>query len=138
MTDVPATRSAHRMPFGATVASDEVLFRFFAPACEGVRLELVGLSEPIPMQADGSGWHELRTPAASPGSEYRYLLPDGATVPDPASRYQPKDVHGPSRVMDPGRYAWRDQDWRGISWIESILYELHVGTFTPEGTFAAA
>lgn len=138
MNDSAGHSSAHSMPFGATVKRDYVVFRLFAPACKCVKLDLVGLPEPILMQADGSGWHELSTPAASAGSEYRYVLEDGTSVPDPASRYQPRDVHGPSEVMDPNGYIWSDSDWRGRRWEETVLYELHVGTFTPEGTFSAA
>jgi malto-oligosyltrehalose trehalohydrolase len=59
-------------------------------------------------------------------------------VPDPASRFQPLDVHGPSEVIDPAEYEWNDADWRGRPWEECVVYELHVGAFTPEGTFRAA
>ena len=65
-------------------------------------------------------------------------MEDGTSVPDPASRYQPKDVHGPCQVTDPRCYAWQDGEWRGRPWNEVILYELHVGTFTREGSFRAA
>lgn len=130
--------SAQAMSFGATVARDHVLFRFFAPASKRVRLNLVGLSEPLLMQAHPSGWHELKTSAASPGTEYWYLLEDGTAVPDPASRYQPRDIHGPSQVMDPKAYVWHDGEWHGRPWNEAVLYELHIGAFTPEGTFRAA
>ena len=80
----------------------------------------------------------MRTPEAGPGTRYRFVLPDGTCVPDPASRYQPEDVHGPSEVIDPRGYGWNDEGWRGRPWEEAILYELHVGTFTKEGTFRAA
>lgn len=138
MSDSGEQGSGHSMPFGATVERDHVSFRLFAPASASVGLRLIGLSEPIPMQADGSGWHELSTSAASAGSEYRYLLEDGTSVPDPASRYQPRDVHGPSQVMNPNEYVWSDGEWRGRPWSEAVLYELHIGTFTSKGTFAAA
>jgi maltooligosyltrehalose trehalohydrolase len=65
-------------------------------------------------------------------------LPDGTRVPDPASRFQPQDVHGPSEVIDPSAYQWSDSAWRGRPWSDAVLYELHVGTFTEEGTFLAA
>ena len=126
------------MPFGATVARDHVVFRLFAPACDRVNLNLLGLPEPLLMNADGSGWHELKTPAASAGTEYWYVLPDGTRVPDPASRYQPRDIHGPSQVIDPKTYLWHDRGWKNLPWEEAVLYELHVGTFTPEGTFRSA
>src|SRR5262249_40863091 len=84
------------------------------------------------------GWHERLEPGIGAGAHYRFVLPDGTAIPDPASRFQPQDVHGPSEVIDPRGYAWRDQSWRGRPWNEAILYELHVGTFTREGTFRAA
>jgi malto-oligosyltrehalose trehalohydrolase len=124
--------------FGTVGDGDQVRFRLFAPASPRVSLNLIGLAEPLLMETDGSGWHELLTPAASPGSLYQYLLQDGTLVPDPASRYQPKDVHGPSQVMDAGSFHWNDGEWRGRPWNETVLYELHVGAFTHEGTFAAA
>ncbi|WP_232324189.1 malto-oligosyltrehalose trehalohydrolase, partial [Variovorax sp. WDL1] len=80
----------------------------------------------------------LELPGARPGDAYRFRLPGGLGVPDPASRFNPDDVHGASRVVDPRAHAWQHEDWRGRPWEEAVVYELHVGTFTPEGTFAAA
>ena len=90
------------------------------------------------MHSSGDGWHELAVEDAGPGTRYRFVLPDGARVPDPASRYAPFGVHGPSEVVDPDAFRWSDAEWRGLPWNEAVLYELHVGTFTPEGTFRAA
>jgi malto-oligosyltrehalose trehalohydrolase len=90
------------------------------------------------MRAEGGGWHVLRTDAAAPGSRYRFVLPDGLHVPDPASRFQPEDVHGPSEVIDPAAHRWSDAAWRGRPWAEAVVYELHIGTFTPEGSFRGA
>ncbi len=112
-------------------------FRFFAPAVAAVRVAIQG-REPLAMETDGHGWHELTVKDADAGALYHYLLPDDADVPDPASRFQPQDVAGPSEVVDPVSYAWKSSDWHGRPWSEAVLYELHVGTFTPEGTFAAA
>ncbi|GAC1357889.1 MAG: malto-oligosyltrehalose trehalohydrolase [Acidobacteriaceae bacterium] len=103
-----------------------------------MRLELEGSSAPILMERDFEGWHETITTAAHAGSLYRFLLPDGTGVPDPASRFQPKDVHGPSEVIDPSSFVWHDSDWSGLPWAEAVLYELHVGAFTEEGTFLSA
>jgi malto-oligosyltrehalose trehalohydrolase len=126
------------MPFGAAVRPyREVRFRLWAPPHASIRIEIDGDIE-LPMQPLGDGWHELVTQRARPGSRYRFVLPDGLRVPDPASRYQPEDVHGPSEVVDPAAYRWRDLAWRGRLWHEAVLYELHVGAFTPEGTFVAA
>ncbi|WP_439595253.1 malto-oligosyltrehalose trehalohydrolase [Falsiroseomonas sp.] len=134
----PSVTRAHSMPFGASVQPDgAVLFRLWAPTHAQVRLEIDG-AEPLPMRREEGGWHALATRAARAGSRYRFVLPDGLRVPDPASRHQPKDVHGPSEVIDPAAHHWTDAGWRGRPWAEAVLYELHIGSFTPEGTFAAA
>ena len=90
------------------------------------------------METLSGGWHELTVPHARPGDRYEFVLPDGKHVPDPASRYQPEDVHGPSEVIDPAAYDWKIANWRGRRWHEAIIYELHVGTFTTEGTLLGA
>jgi malto-oligosyltrehalose trehalohydrolase len=127
------------MPFGAEAREDgTVRFRLWAPTHREIGLELDGSAESLTMRSDGEGWHELITDRARPGTRYGFVLPDGLRVPDPASRYQPKDVHGPSEVVDPASYPWRDGGWRGRSWTEAVIYELHIGAFTPEGTFRAA
>jgi maltooligosyltrehalose trehalohydrolase len=89
------------------------------------------------MRALDGGWHECVVADASPGSLYAFRLEDGTTVPDPASRANPTDVHGPSMVVDPLAFAWQDAGWRGRPWQEAVIYELHVGAFTPQGSFAA-
>ncbi len=128
----------HDMAFGAAVQRDGTRFRLFAPACPEVLLRIDGATAPLPMRAGPEGWHELVTEAAHPGTRYRFELPDGQQVPDPASRYQPEDVHGPSMVIDASAFRWTDAAWRGRPWVEAVIYELHLGTFTPEGTFAGA
>jgi malto-oligosyltrehalose trehalohydrolase len=133
----------HRMPQGAELLRDGVRFRLWAPRCDQVRLALHAAegavaAQMLPMLATGEGWHELIVPDAGAGTRYRFVLPDGMQVPDPASRYQPDDVHGPSEVIDPARYAWADGAWAGRPWHEAVVYELHVGAFTPAGTFRAA
>jgi maltooligosyltrehalose trehalohydrolase len=90
------------------------------------------------MTALSDGWHELATKEAIAGTQYSFELTNSMRVPDPASRYQPRDVHGPSEVVDPGAYQWRDGSWQGRPWHEAVLYEMHIGAFTPEGTFQAA
>ena len=92
----------------------------------------------VTMRRSEDGWHALDVAAAGSGTRYRFVLPDGLRVPDPASRFQPEDVHGPSEVIDPAAYAWSDGDLAGRPWEEAVLYELHVGAFTAEGTFRAA
>ena len=83
----------------------------------------------------GDGWFEGRAPGIGAGARYRFRLPDGRLLPDPASRFQPEGVHGPSMVVDPAAYAWHDGDWRAPPLDSLTFYELHVGSFTPAGTF---
>jgi len=127
---------AHEMPFGAAVVEGgKVRFRLWAP---GVRAATVDLSSAhLPMQSVDAGWFEVITSEAGPGARYQFRIED-RKVPDPASRYQPVGVHGPSEVIDPRTFPWKSADWRGRPWEETVLYELHVGTFSPEGTFAGA
>jgi malto-oligosyltrehalose trehalohydrolase len=131
--------ASHTMPFGAELRPDgAVRFRLWAPEQKRVRLVLEGRDGALPMTALPDGWHELATNAAMAGTQYSFELTNNMRVPDPASRYQPRDVHGPSEVIDPAAYQWRDGSWRGRPWHETVLYETHVGAFTPEGTFRAA
>ena len=90
------------------------------------------------MNAIADGWHELLSDQAGPGTLYSFVLPDGQEVPDPASRFQPSDVHGPSEVVDAESYEWHDSRWQGLPWEKAVLYELHIGTFTEAGTFLGA
>ncbi len=129
---------AHAMPFGAALQPDRsVRFGLWAPSAAAVSVALDD-GALLPMEPSADGWFELTTDAATAGSRYRFRLPDGREVPDPASRFQPDDVTGPSLVVDPAAYAWRNAAWRGRPWREAVVYELHVGTFTPEGTYRAA
>jgi malto-oligosyltrehalose trehalohydrolase len=134
------TQREHRMPSGTEIQPDgSVRFRLWAPAAESVSLQLVSNpDQPLPLIRGEDGWHELITGQARAGSLYRFVLPDGTLVPDPASRFQPQDVHGPSEVIDPTDFSWHDQAWQGRPWSETVLYELHIGAFTEEGTFLAA
>ena len=126
------------MPFGTEIMPDGVRFRLWAPKHGAIGLKLEDEAEPRPMQPRGNGWFELEVAGERPGTLYRFVLPDGLAVPDPASRFQPRDVHGPSEVIDPHAYRWNDTAWTGRAWEEAVLYELHIGTFTAEGTFRAA
>jgi malto-oligosyltrehalose trehalohydrolase len=129
---------AHAMPFGATLERDgRVSFRLWAPAETTVSLYLPDTDERFALNREADGWHGLVTDKARPGSRYCYELADGLRVPDPASRAQENDPDGPSLVIDPGAYRWRQTGWRGRPWPEAVIYELHVGTFTPEGLFSA-
>ena len=118
-------RFAYTLPFGATViAPDQTDFRLWAPAFETVHLEIEG-RRAIAMHRDRDGWFTAETNAA-PGARYRYRVGD-LLVPDPASRAQADDVHGPSLVVDPAAYAWQYPDWQGRPWHEAVIYELHAG-----------
>src|SRR5947209_14976388 len=121
--------------FGAELHKDGVTFRLWAPAAKSVDLML---DRAHPMQAGAAGWHELTVAGLRAGTLYKYRIDGELEVPDPASHFQPHDVAGPSEVIDHGRFAWRASEWRGRPWAEAVTLELHVGTFTPEGTFRAA
>ena len=128
----------HAMPFGTEVTQDGVRFRLWAPKHSAIGLKLEGEDALRPMPPRGDGWFEVEVDGARAGTRYQFVLHDGLAVPDPASRFQPCDVHGPSEVIDPRAYRWNDAIWTGRPWEEAVLYELHIGTFTPEGTFRAA
>jgi malto-oligosyltrehalose trehalohydrolase len=128
----------HPMPYGAEYLGDgRTRFRLWAPSARSLELVLgsgAGARR-MEMPRDEHGWGEL-TLAAPAGVRYRYRIAGDLLVPDPASRFNPEDVHGASEVVDPNAYAWRDSSWRGRAWSDAVIYELHVGTFSPEGTFA--
>ncbi|MGH8562904.1 MAG: malto-oligosyltrehalose trehalohydrolase [Gammaproteobacteria bacterium] len=129
----------HRMPFGAEPLDDaSVRFRLWAPAAHEVALCLEDTHPRtfLTMRPMGSGWFEIVTPQAAPGNRYRYRIDGQRCVPDPASRFNPDDVHGPSQIIDPETWCWQDEGWKGRDWDEAVLYELHVGCFSPQGTFA--
>jgi maltooligosyltrehalose trehalohydrolase len=123
--------------FGAQLANRGVHFRLWAPNQDHVSV-VVDDSDPMSMSRSNDGWHELMVPTAKVGTRYKYRLQDGLQVPDPASRFQPDDVHGPSEVIDPHSYQWGDGEWTGRPWEECVIYELHIGDFTQEGTFRSA
>lgn len=135
--------SRHAMPFGAEFDKKlGTLFRLWAPGLREVVLELMPQDDDNAarheMRALEGGWHELRWPDARPGMRYRFDVGNGLRVPDPASRFNPQDIHGASEIVDPLAYRWQDASWRGRPWHETVLYELHVGSFTAEGSYRAA
>jgi maltooligosyltrehalose trehalohydrolase len=115
-----------------------VNFKLWAPAAGKVELCLQGNAPELRllMTPEADGWHGITTELAGPGYYYQYLIDGKHYVADPASRYQPLDVHGSSQVIDANAWQWQDGDWKGRPWQEAVFYELHVGTFTEEGTFA--
>ncbi len=127
------------MPFGAELTAHGVRFRLWAPGARRVELVLdAGAAQrTLPMRAEAGGWHQTLTADAKDGTLYRFRIDDEIEVADPASRFNPQDAAGPSAVVDPCAFSWPDLAWRGRPWQEAVLYELHVGTFTAAGTFAA-
>jgi maltooligosyltrehalose trehalohydrolase len=113
-----------------------VIFRVWAPTPERVELDLAGRR--LDMVAGERGWWSLDVPDAGPGSEYAFRLDGGDARPDPRSPWQPEGVHGPSKVLDHSAFPWTDQAWSGAHLPSAVLYELHVGTFSHEGTFDGA
>jgi maltooligosyltrehalose trehalohydrolase len=132
-----------RLPVGAEPRSGAgTHFRVWAPASPRVAVVLTDLegaavAAPVDLEPRAGGYHAGLVAGAAAGSLYYYELAGGARLPDPASRFQPNGPHGPSEVVDPAAYAWQDASWTGPT-VPPIVYELHLGTFTVEGTLAAA
>lgn len=118
------------------LANGRVRFRLWATGQQHVSLRLP--AGEMPMQRLDDGWFELTVENIAVGTAYQFVLNNGMAVPDPASRAQAADVNGPSLVVDPDHYVWQHPQWQGRPWEESVVYELHIGTFTPQGTFLAA
>ena len=130
----------HAMPFGAEVLADtSARFRLWAPGAKRITLAFAAGEKhaDVAMAAAGGGWFEAIVPDVPEGTLYAYRAGD-TRFPDPASRFNPEDVHQASMVVDPNAFEWNDGGWSGRPWEEAVVYELHIGTFTPEGTFAAA
>ena len=138
MTQVRDRAVARRWAAGAEVQpGGGVHFRVWAPIRK--RVHVVAGTEEFPLEAEGSGWFSAIVPQLSAGALYRFRLDDDEPLyPDPASRFQPEGPHGPSEAIDPAAYRWRDEAWRGIDPRNQVLYEMHAGTFTEEGTWRAA
>jgi maltooligosyltrehalose trehalohydrolase len=130
-------RVERRNSVGPEWVRDGVSFRVFADQCKVVHLCIEGEPE-REMTAEGNGYFALHVPGLPAGALYRYRLDGEGPYPDPASRAQPRGPHGPSQVVASARFAWTDQDWKGCKIEGQVVYEMHVGTFTPEGTWRAA
>ncbi len=136
LDDAPA---AWRPALGAWMEGDAGRFRVWAPAARSIDLVMAGGdAPPQPLARGDHGYWELRVADVRAGDRYWYRIDGNRTLPDPASRFQPEGVHGPSEVIDPKAFAWTDLGWMGTSLKHLIIYELHVGTFSPAGTFAGA
>jgi maltooligosyltrehalose trehalohydrolase len=127
-----------RLDLGARPEQDGVRFRIWAPKRKKVDVVLEGERRSFELARNENGYFSASIPAIEPGALYRYRLDGDDIAPDPCSRFQPDGPHGPSMVVDPDAYRWRDQSWAGVTLIGQIVYELHIGAFTPEGTLDAA
>ncbi|HXG43641.1 MAG TPA: malto-oligosyltrehalose trehalohydrolase [Gemmatimonadales bacterium] len=127
-----------RPALGANWLGDRTAFQVWAPEAREVAVVLESPPGVFPMWRRGEGYFTLELEKVRPGALYWYRVDGRGPYPDPASRYQPLGVHGPSEVVDPGAFHWTDTGWRGVPLEDLVLYELHVGCFTPEGTFSAA
>ncbi len=126
---------------GATpIAHDTTCFRVWAPNRQKVAVEIEqgGSQTTHELQRDDAGYFWGNITPAPPNARYRYLLDGRLKRPDPASRYQPEGVHGPSQIIDPRAFAWTDQNWNGVPKRDLVIYELHIGSFTQAGDFQAA
>jgi len=118
--------------FGAGLTPDGASFRLWAPAAK--RVDLL-LEKSYPLRRGEDGWFVAEIADVKAGARYKFRIDDEIDVPDPASAFQPDDVSGPSEVIDHSSYQWRAAGWRGRPWRETVLIEIHVGTFTQEGSY---
>jgi maltooligosyltrehalose trehalohydrolase len=139
---MPALQTRHvtdwKPGLGAWFENRSAHFRLWAPEARSIDLVLEPkkLSTlPLPLKPSGDGYFTGVFPDIEAGTRYRFCIDGDRSLPDPASRFQPEGVHGPSQVVDPSQFAWTDANWTGLEMEDLILYELHVGTFSAEGTF---
>ena len=132
-------KPVRRLPVGAEFQPEGgVHFRLWAPRCREIAVEIEG-RQPVSLEPEGNGYFSALVSDAGLGTRYRFRLDGNAEgLPDPASRFQPEGPQGSSEIVDPTEFAWTDGEWRGRPREEIVLYELHIGTFTPEGNWAAA
>ncbi len=138
MPDEKTTTRPRCLPVGAEPSDGGVSFRVWAPERKSVAVVLKEGGE-HPLQPEDGGYFSGWVTEARAGSNYRFRLDaENPLYPDPATRFQPEGVHGPSEVVDPLAYRWGDASWPGVKLKGQVVYELHIGTFTPEGTYASA
>ncbi len=132
-------KSAARRTGALVRENDSALWRLWAPLAKDVDLVLIDGQErrAIAMEREGRGYHVAAANNVREGQLYAFRLDGGPDRPDPCSLWQPCEVDGPSAVVVPDRFSWTDQNWRGVRQADLVFYEVHVGTFTPDGTFAA-
>src|SRR5437879_9191016 len=120
--------------FGPQLTRDGARFRLWAPKARRVDAML---EQPHAMTRGNDGWFTADIAEVKAGAHYKFRIDNEIDVPDPASDFQPDDVFGPSEVIDHASFAWRATDWRGRPWPEAVIVEVHVGAFTPEGSYRA-
>src|SRR5258706_9500321 len=129
---------ARPTPGATPIAGGGWNFAVWAPQHERVEIHVLGnRPEVLPMRRDSLGYHTVVADAAPSGAKYLYRFGDSQERPGPASRRQPEGVHGPSELVDLRNFEWTDRNWKGVPLGDSVFYELHVGTFSREGTFDA-
>ncbi|MDQ2779539.1 MAG: alpha-amylase family glycosyl hydrolase, partial [Pseudomonadota bacterium] len=134
------THYAFQTSWGANRIDGGTRFRLWAPGVEQIELavEPAGAERRfVAMARDDAGWWQVDTDQVAVGGAYGFRVGGGLVVPDPAARAQVCGVHGLSKLVDPTAYGWRTPEWKGRPWQETVFYELHTGTFTPQGTFDA-
>src|SRR5204862_3470045 len=134
-----ASTGRRRLPIGAeALPGGGVDFRVWAPRCRELTVE-IGNLRPIHLSAEAGGYFSTQVDEARPGMRYRFR-PDNSdqAYPDPASHFQPEGPHGPSEIIDSRVFRWTDAEWRGRRRDELVIYEMHIGTFTPQGNWQAA
>jgi maltooligosyltrehalose trehalohydrolase len=146
MLSSPSNRKlefSRRLPVGVEVidrnesVKSGVHARIWAPACTSIDFVVEG-GETFALEPEGNGYFAGAVPSIGTGTQYRFKTDGGESFPDPVSRFQPEGPHGPSEVIDPSSFEWSDQNWGGVSIDGQVIYEVHIGTFTKEGTFRAA
>src|SRR3982751_3509378 len=127
-------------PVGAEYVKEEngTHFRVWAPGKKSVSVVFRETYVSAEMNPETSGFFEAFAPEIPAGTLYKYEVDGGEAYPDPASRFQPNGPHGYSQVVDPGSFQWTDKDWLGLKLKGQVLYEMHLGTFTPDGTWTSA
>jgi maltooligosyltrehalose trehalohydrolase len=142
--DLNAANISRRLPIGANILADgQIHFRVWAPLCQEAEVIIedpnTNAKTIVELAVEPDGYFSVLTSRAKPGDRYRYHL-DGSEflLPDPVSRFQPEGPLGSSMIIDPARFAWHDGNWKGITIEGQVIYEMHIGTFTAEGTWKAA
>ncbi|MBV9032935.1 MAG: malto-oligosyltrehalose trehalohydrolase [Acidobacteriaceae bacterium] len=139
MSSIYLTPTRSAVPGAAFIREENgTYFRVWAPGKKTINVVFEDGRTPAQLNGEPTGYFEAFIPGAVPGDLYKYQVDGGEAYPDPASRFQPKGPHGHSQIIDSQSFPWADKDWPGLQLKGQVLYEMHIGTFTPGGTWAAA